>query len=129
VDDFSRASPNVVVYDASYDSYIQLRDVVTQIAKLLQGVLLQEDCSAAQVLFDPFRFPFADFAQFCIILWGFSPVQKFNISTFRRVRRPASSCVQAELSKRRAELDRRERQLEAIQWGQPVAGNRPRATF
>ena len=93
MDDFSRASPNVVVYDASYDSYIQLRDVVTQIAKLLQGVLLQEDCSAAQVLFDPFRFPFADFAQFCIILWGFSPVQKFNISTFRRVRRPASSCV------------------------------------
>ena len=93
MDDFSRASPNVVVYDASYDSYIQLRDVVTQIAKLLQGVLLQEDCSAAQLLFDPFRFPFADFAQFCTILWGFSPVQKFNISTFRRVRRPASSCV------------------------------------
>ena len=76
---------------------------------------MHKDCPAAQVLFDPFQFPFADFSDFVpFCIWGFSPVQ-FGMS-----------CVQAELSKRRAELDRRERQLEAIQRAQPGAtgGNR-----
>ena len=109
-----------MIYDASYDSYIQLRDVVAQIAELVLGSLLQEDSSAAQVsksfsiLFGSPSQILHNFAQFC----GAS--LQFKSSRFRHVRRPASS-VQAELSKRRAELDRRERQLEAIQRGQPGA--------